>query len=463
MSKNQNIIKYKKPFQLNIGLIIFLMIIIYVVFNIFSFLTSSPIAEYEVVQGTIASNHVYRGLILRDEEVVNATQDGYVNYYAKNGSKVAATDLIYSVDTIGDISSEINSARENDSLLEDDELFGISEELEGFMNSYHSNRFSLALTFKNDLNSELNQMLNTNALNQLSEEITFAEANNTFYQYTANIPGIIAYYVDGFEETSIDDIRPELFESTDYHKTLLGSEEQIESGKPAYKVIKSEDWNVIIAISDEFADSIADKKSIKVRFQKDGFTTNAACSIIKDSKQSYLNLSFHTAMIRYFNERYTDIELILNEESGLKIPKSAITTKEFYTIPKEYFTFGSDSDSLGLLVQNDSAGEESVTVVVPTIYYETENMYYVDNESVQKNDVILMPDSSQTYTVGQDIAELEGVYNINKGYAVFKQISIIYENEEYAIIEPKTSYGVALYDHIALNGSQLKEDDLVAK
>ena len=57
--------------------------------------------------------------------------------------------------------------------------------------------------------------------------------------------------------------------------------------------------------------------------------------------------------------------------------------------------------------------------------------------------------------------ELIGVYNINKGYAVFKQINIMSQNEDYAIVETKTSYGLSLYDHIALNGSKVKENQLM--
>ena len=72
-----------------------------------------------------------------------------------------------------------------------------------------------------------------------------------------------------------------------------------------------------------------------------------------------------------------------------------------------------------------------------------------------------MNDSSETYTVGDNVASLTGVYNINKGYAVFKQINIFSQNDNYAIVDPKTDYGIALYDHIALDGSKVKENQLV--
>ena len=75
--KNEKVIKYNRSFNLNIGVVIFLVIIIYVIFHIFSYLTSSSIAEYQVSQGTIATNNIYRGLIIRDETIAYAEQSGY--------------------------------------------------------------------------------------------------------------------------------------------------------------------------------------------------------------------------------------------------------------------------------------------------------------------------------------------------------------------------------------------------
>ncbi|MBR4027192.1 MAG: hypothetical protein IKJ01_06495, partial [Lachnospiraceae bacterium] len=82
---------------------------------------------------------------------------------------------------------------------------------------------------------------------------------------------------------------------------------------------------------------------------------------------------------------------------------------------------------------------------------------------VSEGDRIVMEDSIDLYSIGTDTDELLGVYNINKGYAVFKQINILYENEEYAIVAQKTPYGIALYDHIALDAESIEEHELVAK
>ena len=53
--------------------------------------------------------------------------------------------------------------------------------------------------------------------------------------------------------------------------------------------------------------------------------------------------------------------------------------------------------------------------------------------------------------------------NYNFAFEVLTNYDIIYENEEYAIIETKTAYGISLYDHIALDASEIKENQLTSK
>jgi hypothetical protein len=448
-------------FNWNIGIVIFVIIIVYVAFNVFSYLTSSPVAEYEVNQGTIATNHVYRGLILRDETVVYAGQSGYINYYLGEGEKASVNDVIFSIDTDGTVSQKITTAAADGASLDSQILSEISSQIDAFRNSYDSTVFSTVYTFKGEMNSLLSQTLSVSALLTLADVVDSAEANNTFHQKKSDKPGVVVYYTDGYESVTTDNFTAENMSATDYSRTELDEQTQVAADDAAYKRIDSEDWNIIIQVSDDTAKQLADSSSVKIRFCKDDYTTNAACSLLKKEGNYYLDLSLHSAMIRYVNDRFTDVELVLSEETGLKIPISAITTKEFYTIPKEYFSLSGDSSDYSLMVVSDAADTDDVTLVTPTIYYETDDFYYVDSEYVTAGQIVRKSDSGATYTIGTDVDELAGVYNINKGYAVFKQINILSENENYAIVETKTSYGVALYDHIALEGSKVTEDQLI--
>jgi len=44
---------------------------------------------------------------------------------------------------------------------------------------------------------------------------------------------------------------------------------------------------------------------------------------------------------------------------------------------------------------------------------------------------------------------------------VFRFINILDQNEEFCIVENGTEYGLAQYDHIILDASQVKEEDIL--
>ena len=73
-----------------------------------------------------------------------------------------------------------------------------------------------------------------------------------------------------------------------------------------------------------------------------------------------------------------------------------------------------------------------------------------------------MEGSAKRIQVQEKNAEtLHGVYNINKGYAVFREVTIIDENEEYCVVESNNIYGLAAYDYIVLDATQVSEDEIV--
>lgn len=457
MAKNKKIVKYRKPIHINIGVIIFSIILIYVIFNIFVYLTKDHISIYEVQQGTIAENNVYSGLVLRSEVPYYSDYTGSLNYYVKDASKVAANQMIYSVDEEGSIASAINEANADGSKMDSDSLSEVEDSIDNFQNSYNRQEFYNTYTFRDDVNSMLNEALSQNALDTLSQDVSAAINNNTFHPVNAVESGVIAYYVDGFEGVTVDSFTPEMFQQANYQKTNLKANVSVSTGDPVYKMINSEIWNIVIPIDETMAARLADHTVVEIKFLKDNKTMYAYYEIREQDGQNYLILTLKSAMIRYAKERYLEIELLLSEESGLKIPNSAITEKEFFTIPIAYFLQGNDSSDLGCLIKRDSGTE----FVSPTIYYADDTYYYVDSEDVKKGDILQKPDSNEQYTVGTDVASLNGVYNVNKGYAVFKQIDVIYQNKEYSILKTGTTYGLSLYDHIALDGSKVAENQLI--
>lgn len=473
MGREDKVVDYRKPKKdkvnsLNdsgyIGVIIFAIILIYIVFNVFTYFTQVHIAKYEVEQGTMAANNIYTGLVLRDEVVYHAEYAGAVNYYVKDYAKVGFNDMIYSIDEHGSIADKINEAKQDGITISEATAEEVVKLLDDFEASYSKAEFYHTYSFKEQINAILNEAVNLDALLKISNYADQAEQNNTFHKVRSPKAGIISYYLDGFEGVTVDTFQAAMFDESTYKRTNLKAKLETSVGEPAYKLINSESWNVILPISAELATELYqdDDFIIHIRFVKDSKEIYANFDIVERSGAYYLVLSLKNAMVRYAADRYVDVELLLAEETGLKIPNTAITEKEFYTIPVDYFLKGDDSNEEGLLIErSDENGNVTTEFINPTIYYKTDDFCYIDSEHVTAGERIVKPESQDRYIIGHDTAALKGVYNINKGYAVFKQIEILFQNEEYSIVKTGTSYGIALYDHIALDGSKIKEDELI--
>jgi len=462
LEKETNVIKYRKPFNINIGVIIFVIIFIYLLFNVYMYFTKTHISPYEVEYGTMAANNIYKGIVLRDETVFTSEYKGAVNYYVKEYSKVGFNDLIYSVDENGSVANKLNEVKQDVATISGELSSDIVDMLDDFQLSYDSKEFYTVYALKDEMNSLLNEALSLDALNQISEYANTAEGNNTFHRVRAPKDGIIAYYIDGFEGVTVDNFEAAMLNETTYQRENLKVNPEIYVGEEVFKIINSEKWHVILPISSELAMELKDDTLIRIRFVKDSKEMYAEYEIVEKNGAYYMVLTLKNAMIRYASERYLEIELLLAEETGLKIPNSSIVEKDFYTIPIEYFLKGDDSSEDGLLIEKtDKDGNPTTEFIDPTIYYRTEQFCYIDSEFVQAGDRIIKPDSVDKYVIGNDTATLQGVYNINKGYAVFKQIEVMLQNEEYSIVKTGTSYGIALYDHIALDGSKIQEDELI--
>lgn len=455
MAENNKIVKYKKPFHVNIGIAVFGIIMIYICFYVFSYFTKEHVGVYEVQQGTIAENNTYTGLILRNETVYQSEYSGHVNFYMGDNAKAACNNLIYSVDETGEVSSQLQKATEGDLTLDGSYSKNLRTEVEQFNQTYDANSFYQVYDFKETIASKVMEAVNQSALEQVSEVVS--GASDSFHLCYASTPGVVTYYTDGYESITVDMFQPTDMQSLDYKKNTIKNNSEIKAGDPVYKMINGEDWNIICQISDDMYQRLAEDSVVQIKFKKD----NTSCWVNYDLRsmegEYYVILKLNSHMIRFIGDRFVELELLLDERSGLKIPNSAITTKAFYTIPKEYFSKGGDSNSMGLYVEDET---HQITFVPTEIYHSTDTEYYVDAEGIEKGCILKKPDSNETYEVSNQ-KELQGVYNINKGYAVFKQIEILFQNEEYTIVRTGTDYGIALYDHIALEGSKVFEDDFI--
>jgi hypothetical protein len=94
------------------------------------------------------------------------------------------------------------------------------------------------------------------------------------------------------------------------------------------------------------------------------------------------------------------------------------------------------------------------------VYSSNDDEYYVDNSNLSVGDYIQKPDSTEKMAVSKS-GTLTGVYNMNKGYADFKQITILAQNDEYSIVSSNTQYGLTVYDRIVLDAQSVDTDEFI--
>ena len=462
-NKSSKVKKYKNPLNLNIGMIIFSVVFIYVIICIVMYFQKSHIVRYEVKEGSLATNNIYRGVVIRDETVVNTEVAGYVNYYAREGEKVAKNNLVYIIDETGQLSEAVADSSLGENTLSERELAEFRGEIVNFMHGFDSNNFDATYDFKYSLKNTVLKLANVNMLQNLNESGSQTGIANIVKMCNAPIPGIVAYWFDGYEGLTAEAVTEVVFNEKEYEKKQMLGNELVAVGDAVYKLSTDENWSIVIPIEAERGAELEKEGYVKVRFLKNQYESWGATKLLNNSDgKTYLQLTFTNSMVTFVSDRFLDIELIVNDETGLKIPNSSIVEKEFFLVDEDFVTEGDNGKERVIRQCYTEEGNIDTEVIETDVYSydEDEGVYYVDASILNAGDILHKTDGQETYTVSKR-ATLIGVYNMNKGYADFKQINILYQNEEYSIVKANTQYGLNVYDYIVLNADSVSADQFI--
>ncbi len=458
-----NIRKYRKPLNLNIGMIIFVAILVYVIYCIFASLQVEHITPYEVKEGSLATNYTYRGIAIRQESIVTADKAGYINYYAREGERVACGDLVYTVDETGRLNDYLQSTDMGDNALSERELAELRGEVVSFIHGFTPEDFDSTYNFKYSLKGTVMRLANANMMQSISDINSSSDLADMVNFCRSSGSGIVTYWTDGYEQLTPEMVSAELFEEKDYEKKQLLGVDLITQGDAVYKLSTDENWSLVVPVEEELGVSLQEKGVVKIRFLKNQYESWANTKLIRGSDGNpFLQLDFNNSMVTFATDRYVDIELILNDEVGLKIPNSSIVQKDFYLVPGDYMTKVADGSDGVILERYNEEGNIYSEFLETSVYnYDEENKeYYLDSAALAIGSNIIKPDSQEKYTISRK-ASLTGVYNMNKGYADFRQINILYQNEEYAIVKSNTRYGLNVYDYIVLEAAAVNDAQFI--
>ena len=442
-------------------MIFFAVILLYVIICVFMYFDKKQIYGYEVKAGSLSETNVYEAIALREETVVKSTNAGYINYFAKEGERIGAYQLVCTVDESGQILELVNSVDGSEVLLGEKDLSEIRGQVADFAGSFQKNHFSTVYDFKFTIDGSVLKFANSNLLNNINS-LYSTSIGSSINVCNAPESGIVVYSVDGYEGKKTSEISIDWFEKENYEKVQLINNDIVESGDIIYKLSTDERWSLLFPLENERAQALLEEEYVKVRFLKNQNESWGKVNVITgQDNETYVQLTFTNSMITFATDRFVDIELILDVESGLKVPNSAIVEKEFFLIPTAFVEKGGKNGNQGVLRETyNEDGSAIPEFIEVSIYNEENGEYYIDDSVLRAGDNLLRTNSNERHTVSKS-GTLVGVYNINKGYADFKQIQILNQNEEYSIIKSNTNYGLIAYDHIVLDAESVNEDEFI--
>ena len=461
MADSKKIIPYRKKRTFNVGVIIFLSLLIYLIPSAVRGATRKQIRYNEVVEGSMSENKTHTGLILRDESVQVSPDGGYINIYMRDGKRAAVGSRVYSLDATGDLKKLMEASAGKEDTISDSSVIEMKKKLSNFTSNYSDSDFEYVYDTKYLLDnaaSEYSNLINIENIDNISNENGLS-----LNVVTSPYSGEISYAMDDIAEKKEEDLTKSDFDTSKHPISYIKNEQLIEAETKVYRIVNSESWSIYFEFEKGEEELYAEKKALTVKFKSNGLTLTGDYSVV-ETKDGYSlgKLTFDKYMVQFISNRYAEFDIQSSVVNGLKIPSKCVLEKDFYTIPVEYMAKGGDGVSDGFYKQVDKDGTTSTVFVPEDIIKITDTNCYIstENKDIASGDKLIKPDSNEIFEVSNK-EKLLGVYNINKGFTVFKNIDILGSNKEFYIVDKGTKYGLKVYDHILLNPDGFKEGDFI--
>ena len=420
---------------------------VYIVFNFVKIFNNKNVKIYEVTIGEIVNVDRHKGFIYRDESIATCINNGFINFYVANAERVNRGAFIY---TINDSPSVVQSFE-----LNSDDKKNIRQNIKMYNNNITDYDFSNIYNAKDSLNGLINEI---NLVKQL-ENIDIEKEIDAKEKGYAKFAGLVSFIIDGYESSKIENYSDEVIKKYDSVKVSTQKKEVI-SGDNIYKIIKSPEFSIAFDSSYDY-DNYQKSNNVFVKFVYENVTTNGRIeSFIGSDGKKHFKLNITDYPEKFIDKRVVEFEIENKKVSGYKVPIKSLVSKNCYVIPKT-------------MVEKDNETNEDIFYKVGVngvrekficnISKEDNDYYYIsidDTLSKLKYGDVLINRYNDTFSLSE-VRQLNGVYNMNKGYAIFKNVDIIDKTNEYAIVKKQTVNGISLYDHICLNASDIKEGDLI--
>lgn len=459
MSNDKKIVRMKKrEININAATVIIAAVLLYVIICIISAARKEPITTYKVNKSNISNDIILDGLIIRNEQIITSPNAGYVCYYVRDGEKIKKNAMVCTIDQTGQVYNALSDDAGYEEVLTAEDYIDVRNTISLYKVNYSNDNFYEAYNFENSINNKVLELTNEILMQQLSASGNPMAISSVASPYS----GIVTYYMDGYESFDINSINAASFDKSAYMKNTLKTGDMISAGEPIVKIIPDDTWYIVAPISNEQIAMLEDDEYISFKLNNSNYQMTMPYELIYANDGTYIKVTVTKYMSNYIAERFISLEIIMEEDTGLKVPVSALVDKEVYLIPTSYLTGGGNQTlSNSLYVQSrDENGNETIKQVNANIYMTVDDVSYIDPKSLDPSDVLVDIQTQETLAVSVLSTEtIKGVYSATRGTADFRKVTIKKIDDEFALIE--SGEEISAYDNIILDASKVTENQIL--
>lgn len=330
--------------------VIIALVCAYIIMFVYTFFAQS-IETTNITYGKLEMSETVYGYITRNEQIVTSNVNGELYPVMNEGERVSKGQAVAVVkndnsevisEKIKEITKKMNTFStpgilNKDVMLLDNEVNYVLESLS--TSNYNENFASLKET-RNRIETRLNKksaIIGENSAKGSAErayyeELKKYESQLTYSQQelTAPIAGTVAYKLDGYENVfsskAISDYDANTLESLN-----IPTGELVGTIRPnSFKIVDNiEGYVTVISGSKEALNTNVDKK-VKLRFpeiSQDDITGKIEFLSFEDDK-AVITFRINRGIENLINYRKLKVDIIWNNESGMKVPSQAIKSDE---------------------------------------------------------------------------------------------------------------------------------------
>ena len=446
--------------------VVFLLVLVFFAVQGIILLRHHSVSAYNV--GMPGSDNVagtYRGMILRDETVLTASYDGYVNFFQTNGEWVSRDGYLATLDRDGDAVARIRARFYGMDVLDQSSKKKIRSVLKTASESVDTADFSTIYEARANVEETILSALVADSGSDLSDIFSAG----VFETVCAPESGFFLNWTDGYEGISESSLTGKDFEPDRYARTVIREGSRVSSGDVILKMAPDNRFRLVFPLSAEDVRIFSGKKTLSVRMP-DGQELSGAFTITEDADRNPLGvITFRKYGGNYLSSRFAEFSILDASVTGYKIPETAIVNKNFFVVPENMLTTAGSNSANAVVVRTEK-GIESILVTVYRRDDDPDNnlvigegQAYIQSEELSPGMVLLSEGSGQeTYVLGLQTT-VEGVYQINNGYCVFKPIVRLRNSLEtsYVIVSSGVRGGIRPYDRILLDAAGMDENEII--